>query len=284
MEDRKVELDPSQVSKEICDFEISLAKLSMQDGVEDAVCAGSGTLVAIGSVHGVLTAAHVLNELPNTGSVAVVLHRENSLQYQRQTIDMQRADKLVIYERERGYGPSGPDLGFLRLPLQDVGWLKATNIFYNLSTRRNEVLAGKTPGPFFMDDISGMIHELTKELPPDRPLVRMKRFQAIFCGGKSRKATVKTGYDLFDFEVLPSPGFALPASFEGASGGAIWRLYCEVNEDEPIVVGKRLHGVPFHQTHTEDGKTIIAYHGPKDIYGLLIDKVTEKWPEEAAAQ
>ncbi len=277
---QKIEFDSSQVSKEIADFEMGFARLSVQDRVEDAVCAGSGTLVKVGSMHGILTAAHVGSALPDKGRVGVVLHRKRSFELQRQMIEMQHVSKLTIAGDK--FGPRGPDLGFIRLPPEDIGWIKALGSFYNLSKRREDVLAGKVPTSHYFDTISGMIDERTIDITPLIPSVRSKNFEAIFCGGQSGATVVENGYELFDFEVMETPGFALPSSFEGASGGAVWRLYCDVNDDKTTVMDKRLFGIPFYQSVTANKKRIITCHGPKSIYGLLLDKIAEQWPEESA--
>jgi len=46
---RKFELPTSEISGIISNFTISFVKLSIRDGIEDAVSAGSGTLVTVGS-------------------------------------------------------------------------------------------------------------------------------------------------------------------------------------------------------------------------------------------
>jgi hypothetical protein len=43
--------------------------------VEDAIGAGSGTLVSIGKIRGILTAAHVLAHRPDKGEVGIVEYR-----------------------------------------------------------------------------------------------------------------------------------------------------------------------------------------------------------------
>jgi hypothetical protein len=44
-------------------FTIGFARITQRDNGEDADSAGSGTLVTVGSLHGVLSAAHVVEEL-----------------------------------------------------------------------------------------------------------------------------------------------------------------------------------------------------------------------------
>jgi hypothetical protein len=95
MAERKIQIPTAQISRDISDYTIGLAKLTVHDGVEDATCAGSATLVTVGQVHGLLTAAHVLTEaLPTTGAVGIILFRYGYLQ--KQVIEMENAKLLTI--------------------------------------------------------------------------------------------------------------------------------------------------------------------------------------------
>ena len=69
MSQKKFLLSTEQISKGIAHFTIGFARLTASKTAEDAESAGSGTLVTIGSLHGVLTAAHVLDALPKKGAV-----------------------------------------------------------------------------------------------------------------------------------------------------------------------------------------------------------------------
>ena len=276
MAPRTVQIPTAQVSREISDYTIGLAKLTVHDRVEDATCAGSATLVNIGQVYGLLTAAHVLEDaLPKKVDVGIILFRDRSLQ--KQVVKMENAEQLII--RGHKFGPNGPDLGFMRLPQENVGWLKATNSFCNLTRARDQVLAHKVPAPNYVDAIIGMIDELTKEVAVAQPLRRAKSFSAIFCNGQVRKERNKNGYDVLDIAVTAYPDFELPDSFEGMSGGALWRIYFIEKDNSPSIIEKRLIGVPFHQSQDEDGAKIISCHGPTGIYRALIDEIIKKWPD-----
>jgi hypothetical protein len=176
-------------------------------------------------------------------------------------------------------GASGPDLGFLRLPLHTVAALEAVLSFYNLSKRQDDVLANRVPAPSSADAIVGMISELTDDIPTERPRMRVKSFTAIFGPGTSSAITEADGHDLFAFEVTPGPDFKLPSSFAGTSGGAVWRFYIAEKDGADSVVDSRIVGVPFFET-PRDSKMIISCHGPKSIYGVLADAITKKWPED----
>src|SRR5882762_7621134 len=120
---RIVTLPTAGIGNAVAAYTIGFVKLEVHDRVEDAVGAASGTLVAVGKVYGILTAAHVLDNRPDQGSVGIVEYRGESVHYRKQTIDMAGATKIVL--RDAAFGADGPDLGFLRLPADSVGWLAA---------------------------------------------------------------------------------------------------------------------------------------------------------------
>src|SRR5436190_14729573 len=111
---RKFLLSTEQISKDVSYFTIGFATLSVKGNVEDAVCAGSGTLVTVGSLHGILTAAHVLDNLPAKGQVGLVTHADDPSRFQKQSITMEHTDSVLM--RGATFDRKGPDLGFLRLP------------------------------------------------------------------------------------------------------------------------------------------------------------------------
>src|ERR1043166_8430517 len=179
MLERQFRISTDTISKENALYTIGFAELSTLGNVEDAVCAGSGSLVTIGPLYGILTAAHVLNALSKTGPVGIVSHADDASKFQKQVITMEHTEPLVM--NGNAHDQRGPDLGFLRLPEEGIGWLKAKNSFYNLSKRRQDVLANKDPAPSHVYSAIGMIHEFTRDAPDERRRVRRKVFTAIFC-------------------------------------------------------------------------------------------------------
>jgi hypothetical protein len=198
-------------------------------------------------------------------------------QFRKQTIEMAETTKISI--RGNGFGPDGPDLGFLRLPEKYLGWLRAINSFYNLTKNRDEYLANSTPGPDSVDAIVGMIHERTKTLIADN--LRKKGFEALFSDGRIVETRHADAHDLLSFLPTVYPDFQLPANFQGTSGGALWRVYIGVKDDVPQVIGKRLWGIPFYQSPPDknDIRTLTC-HGPDGIYGSILDEIIKTWPNE----
>lgn len=278
MTQRIVKISTAELSRQISDFTIGLAKLTVHDRAEDATCAGSATLASVGKIDGLLTAAHVLDALPKTGDVGIILFQNRTMQ--KQVIKIEDAELPIIIRAEE-FGCNGPDLGFLRLPQTNVSWLKATNSFYNLKKRRDKVLGNESPVPNYVEAVVGMIDVFTKDVLVDDPTRRAKVFSAIFCSGEVRTNRNESGFDLLDVAITPYPDFPLPDNFQGMSGGALWRFYFFEKDNIPSIVEKRLVGVPFHQSAAEDGTKIITCHGPVGIHSALIDAITTQWPEDA---
>lgn len=274
---REFKIPTADISRAIANFTLGFVRVTVRDNVEDAESAGSGSLISVGPIQGILTAAHVLEHLPDKGNVGLVLYQDDPAKFGKRVIDMQHAEKLMLGGEASGV--AGPDLGFLRLPPNTVAALGAVLSFYNLSKRQDDVLANRAPTPSYSDAIVGMISELTEDVPTERPRVRRKSFTAIFGPGTSSAITEANGYDLFDFEVTSSPDFKLPNSFGGTSGGAVWRFYIAEKDGAASVVDSRLVGVPFFET-PRDGKMITSCHGPKSIYRVLADAIVKRWPED----
>jgi hypothetical protein len=184
------------LSQYTCNFTIGFARVTQGDKGEDAESAGSGTLVTIDSLYGVLTAAHVVEELVKHESVGIILSAESPEHYQKQILNMRHTERPVVIKGEK-FSPTGPDLAFLRLPLgEPLGWLKAQKSFYSLSNRRDAILAGERPSKSYADGITGIIHELTQEIPSGRRGVRRITFRTIFCPVRSTAVRYLKTYDL----------------------------------------------------------------------------------------
>ena len=283
---RKFLLPTKDISQATSHFSMGFAKLRMANSVQHAESAGSGTFVSIGSLHGILTAAHVLDALEGEEYVGIILHGPEPERFQRQAVNLKLAAAPVLL-RAGAFGPLGPDLAFLALPDETTGWLKAKASFYNLSKRRTEVLSNKHPTSAHVEVIVGIVDELTVVIPSDDALVRRVQFSAIF--GSVKMSAVRylsdRALNYFALQGEPDPGFSFPGSFAGVSGGAIWRFYVKENAEGAIeLVDSRLIAVPFYENHDTERKRQIICHGSKDIYGRLIDEVSNRWPQETQSE
>lgn len=278
MEKHEAEPIIEKMCAEVASFIVGFALISVRQGAQDADVAGSGTLVTVGPVHGILTAAHVLRNLPDEGEVGIAQFRPGTGFLHKKTITMEYAEKLTIAGDVDG--PEGPDLGFLRLSRQDVGALEAHGVFFNLEKRRTSVLAGDQPGTRYFDGISGTVAEWTTDLPAERGFHRVKVFRSLYGVGNVVSEHGSNAFDILEFEVSYDSECESPISYQGVSGGALWRAYCHDGDDGQLSLSSKLvFGVAFHQSPIFENKRIITCHGPRSIYGPLIEAIREKWPE-----
>jgi hypothetical protein len=275
----RFELPKEPIRKHSAGYSIGFLKLVVHERNEDAICAGSGTLVTVGSLHGILTAAHVVDALPKEGAVGIAPANDGPTVFHKQQVMMEQTEPIIIRADE--FGPDGPDLAFLRLPQETIGWLAAKSLFYNLMKRREDILADKKPGVGHGDSICGTIDLFTEEVPTGNPGQRQKMFSAAVW---SAIPVAKKGneFDIIEFEIRGDARLPLPDSIAGTSGGSVWRSYVREKDGKPEIFDYRLIGVPFHETPIKDGKKVITCHGPKGIYGTLIDAVFKRWPDAAS--
>ena len=273
----ELEVDCTKAARSIANFSIGLAELCVQGNVEDALPAGSGTLVTIGAVAGILTAAHVVANLPDRGEIALIRFPGRPGELQKQTIDMTLAEKLIIASGSNSR--LGPDLGFLRLPKVNVDNLRATNSFLNIGKRYGAELPAHE-GSAYVDALVGVVAEWTQDdLITLRP--RRKSFELLYSGGTVTRKYACNGFDLCNFRPSNAPESKLPASYGGVSGGGLWRTYF-MPDGSGNVIENRLVGLAFYEVPKANGLMELICHGPRSVYKYAIAKINQKWPTEVA--
>ena len=227
----------------------------------DALPAGSGTLVSVGGAFGLLTARHVLEELPSSGPVGIV-------RFLRPT---QENPHLDLRQTERiSFGKDEPDVGFLLFPEGVVKALKARNTFVDLLSRRTEFVEGRKTEPYYLC-LAGVIAERTQELPAT------SRFP-VGRGIKAALTGVEVGEEYGSEEgivhVRPMvPASERPGTYAGTSGGGLWRCYVE--RDLQRAKGAAVVGVAFGES---SDRSVISCVGPRPIYGEPVDRIQNRWP------
>lgn len=124
-----------------------------------------------------------------------------------------------------------------------------------------------------------MIEEWTTDLPEEQGS-RIKYFGGMYGVGPIVERRDANGYDLLEIEVTYDRNITPPDSFSGMSGGGLWRVYCSSEDNGPLSVQeKRLIGIAFYESDLADEKRTITCHGPKSLYGELVDAIRKKWPD-----
>jgi len=159
-----------EIVQDLARFSIGFLRVQDTPRGLDAFLLGSGTLISVGETRAILTAHHVVQVLPRTGRLGLIL----SPTLQQYTIDTQG---LVFLEIDRGTDDStGPDLGAIVLSPSIAGTIGSKKTFYNLDQRRDQMLNAppdRRDGVWF---VHGFIDEKTVEEPGTAEYSRVKRF------------------------------------------------------------------------------------------------------------
>ena len=232
---------------------------------------GSGTLVKAGELSGILTAAHVLDALPDEGEVGIA-RLTSSLRKQTETIRYRRDDLLIDWRGD--LDPKGPDLGFVALDFNVASSLAARQTFLDL--RRGAALVDPDQQDPHLYVLCGIVGEWTTRTSAGQPEIKL------LCGG-----VVVVGcsdqdhYDLCELEVSYEEPLATPQNFQGVSGGGLWKIFFS---DDGSIQKPELIGVPFWQRKPVENLRRLVCHGPKSIYDYLPDKLRAKWPAAGVAR
>jgi hypothetical protein len=263
-----------EASNELADYQVGFVILYKNAAPEDALLAGSGTLVEIDGTYAILTADHVIENLPQKGEVGLILPTRFPAQAHRAVIEIEFSNKITV---SRGaIEAEGPDLAFLTIPQPFVGTIKAKKTFYNLCKRRSRILKRQSSINEGVWLITGMVEELTSEIPPERGYERVKVFRGICGAGIIGREYRKDGFDYLEFEAKYNENYEGPQSYKGYSGGGLWQLIIDKSKDGVFQIKEKiLSGVVFYQSPITGIIRSIKCHGRLSIYDAAIDHIKE---------
>ena len=269
-----VEIEP--IARMLADYWVGFADLTRVDNIEDGSILGSGTLVTVGKLAGVVTARHVAEVLrklkARSGARAQIVRmsRKNG-GHVRHELDLRQAEFVLSPGLD---GPNGPDLAFVVLSVENETTLKATNSFYPLD-KDLPSLKGNYPAPVQIDMALGVVAEWTTDLEVTAEGGK-RNFTLIAFTGHSQNEREHEGYDLATLVPPPEADILLPKSFGGVSGGGVWRVFYKPDGSN-TVVDSRLIGTAFYELPTE-GRTNLIHHGLRSLETKLIPLIRERWP------
>jgi hypothetical protein len=280
-EPKIVVIDMSDFGKFVSDSTVGFLRLLGSEGVDGAVCAGSGVLISVGSIFGILTAAHVICALPKKGKVGILTFPRLSRKLQNFHFEMDGTFSVVLSGKE--WSQEGPDIGFLRLPIDVAGTLKSSNNFKNLDIATQSFSTEEEPTTQFVDAVCGVIDEKTQTVESASPQKFIKKFEAYFMNGQSTPIGAKDDLDYCLFTPNGSPNVPMPNSFEGTSGGGLWRMYWKLDADGKATPKEiRLCGIAYFQSGQVGNTRILTCHGPMSVYRAMRNRIREKWPNETS--
>jgi hypothetical protein len=246
---------------------------------------GSGVLVEVDGVSGILTAEHVIfNEAFQTATglwTTPHLHSEEArdkptTHFTSTNIQM---DLLRWFpetpQLDQANPEWGPDLAFIRIPkgTNFESSFRAVRNFYSLARHpesRMQALNG-------LDTILAVIgapgetSHFTLTLTDMRGTLQLTAFLAAGFEPKTRGE-----HDYFDVPVDYESGVRLPKSFVGISGGAVWRL---ANPQNPAMREFKstdyvLTGIAFWQD-LERSDPFIRGHGERSLYEKFLPRLRD---------
>lgn len=270
---------PQEVVKEVgraaIDFSVGFATIRKGDRRDNAVLGGSGTLVRIDDMYGVLTANHVLEYLPADQDIGLIIPTGSEPLVHRFTLA-----KGAVFRLRIGHGHhtrEGPDIALLLISTFDAGSLGARKSFYDLPVRCDKILhnlPGRTDGLWV---VCGFLDEFTTEHGPDRGFSTIRGFHGGAAAVWVKSEHVSGDFDYCEFEVGSDGTDRVPRRFGGLSGGGLWHARLCRGEDGRITSQRPvLGGVVFYESIQDDGRTIITCHSWRSIYARVVESARAK--------
>jgi hypothetical protein len=238
---------------------------------DDLILLGSGTLVTVNGIHAILTAHHVVQQLPRSGKLGLVYSA-------RRTHLTIAVDGLQYMKIARGtVDADGPDLGAVILPAPVVSTLKATKSFHNLDRNRTELLAQPPALNRGVWVVQGFIGKRTKEHLYFERRVKRIIFHELCSSGIVIPYT-KRFYDYFKFPIKYAKGRSIPRDYGGTSGGGLWQVPLEKRRSSGQITPASvpiLSGVAFYQEPTKSRRTALRCHGRRGVYEVAYEAISQ---------
>lgn len=221
--------------------------------------AGTGTLVVIGNHYYILTAAHVWERLESAlrFGISLIENRDHKM-----WIDPKTIAPTLIKPPDSRWNEWGPDVALLNIPEVIVGGIKAYRVFEDLTTPGKMLNA---PTVEFW-----AVMGTPKELGTFTPQHAEVQIATFFGNPKYQR---RGEHDYYDLEVnTTSPG--MPKSFQGVSGGGLWRILAYIPEETKQVDWvPRLKGVAFFELAAVGDNVTVRCHGPKSLTAVTHERV-----------
>jgi hypothetical protein len=266
MEKAEIKIDDA-LSNQLTNSAVGFLKF--RNNGQEADVAGSGTFIQLGKIKGILTAGHVIDNLPTTGEIGLA-RPTSALQNMR--VDMNYTDRDTLWDKVEAHAP---DLGFLKLPDHVVAAVEAQGgVFYNLEKTRETKLSSPSHRMSESRALIGAVDEWSEKEPGTVPRTKKKVVSALLGAVKSTREFNEDGVGLVEVGVDYGSSTRSPKSYEGVSGGALWKVHTELNGNEVVSVQKQLDGVAFRQSKDN---SLVIFNGAQSI-ASLVEQIRRKWP------
>jgi hypothetical protein len=234
---------------------------------------GSGTFIRWGQHHGVLTAAHVLeneNWRLDTDPTSVQ-HLRLFLGERANEFALPAYSLQVLSLPGNRKKRFGPDLAVIVLPTANVGAIQASKSFYNLTIETAGRLAGALDQGSCLA-FSGFPAEDMRDIGPAQGFQENVLAQGLIAFTEQVSYYERGPHDYLIFGSTRDDYNNAPTDYGGVSGGSAWRVPPRPPGENAIRFTRvYLAGVPIVQGFKRDGRTIfVRCHGPQSIYRDLL--------------
>lgn len=229
---------------------------------------GSGVLVSIGNTKAILTAHHVVQVLPRTGRLGLLLEKTR----EPHTID---SGGVAFLEIARGRRDSdGPDIAAVVLAPQIASAIAAKKSFYDIKSRRELLLYSP---PELCDGVwfaQGFLEERTVVTPDPDGLGITKSFYNFSGVGGPENSFQINEHDYFEFPVSHESRPTAPMSWGGMSGGGLWQIQLKRQGSGLVHLSPLLSGVIFYQQPTTEMECGVKCHGRRSLYQVAYNCIS----------
>ena len=249
----------------------SIGLLGFEDNNPSSL--GSGSLVRVGEKRAILTAAHVIQDLPEDGRLGLIV--EDRAHNTTIHISSDNLEKKILGKYNAT--TSGPDLAYILLHEPALRKIPNFKSFYDLRQSATEL----SKNPLEIDAVNstwvlvGCPGELMTEADPEGTYLRMFRFCTIKGVGVVENQHIQGEFDYLEFIAQHSASYNGPDSFGGCSGGALWQVQLGMDSTGQIIRKRKiLSGVPFWQYGWIGCKRRIKCHGRQSIYQEVVEDLS----------
>jgi len=273
-----------ELSRQLHKYTISL--------ILDGKFYGTGTLVEIDGVKGILTAEHVIHNpegkrFDNSESSRQILDIPVTIYGEGFPANLPTPETARFpvrglrwypeYRSDKTFGDWGPDMAFIPLDesLPQVGSLKAKKSFWILNkdiVKRTNINRGRHDFFAFV----GAPDEWMKQGEKSTDASRINLLASVaFCSPHYSYHR----HGGFDIHCGPDPLSEIPDEFSGVSGGGLWFIKVEKDAVPPAVPEHDfwLVGVAFLQVEKPGEATMVRGHGPLSLYEKFISELRQNF-------
>ncbi|WJI41802.1 MULTISPECIES: hypothetical protein [Mesorhizobium] len=275
VDEQVVEVDISDRGREIAaSYLIGFIGFRDDPQGKRTVSLGSGTLVKMAGVRGVLTAAHVAIALMDEARVGIVTFGPGKFQTLIFNPNDEHGTWMVSDEE---FGPSATDIAFIQLPQDAELRLAVNQAFWDMDERIRLVYeSGK-----FLDDpvhmVMGVIGEMSEHDRSNEKYVDSSHTAMMHVGTLDLRAEDNDLIVIFrpDF----AEGISAPLSYGGTSGGPLWVMSQQALHKVAGAAWSKLDfhivGVAFYEEPSPDGQLQILCQGPR-VVDWLYERIAEE--------